>query len=351
MQDGVIRSAVIGLGRAGWINHFLPMSRREDTKVVAVADPLPERREEAKASVGCRTYSTLGRLLKQQDDLDLIAVATPSHLHGRDTKKCLKSGHHVVVEKPMAMTLPEADSMIRAAKLAGRKLFVFQNQRFQPFCSHLNEIIRSGILGRVYHIRCQRAEFARRNDWQTLSKFGGGLLNNKCTHELDMIMEFMGTPVVNVMGDLQQIASPGDVEDHAKIFLKGANGCTADLEISSAQNIAGGVPKWVVCGSCGTLTSDGKTSTIRHFDPQAAPALAVDEGAAKNRAYGNDDVLPWQERVVPATGRDRGSIYDNITGVLLRGESMRVTPESVRERVRVIAAVRKGTNFVKPVKR
>ena len=350
-QDAVIRCAVVGLGRAGWANHFLPLSRREDTKIVAVVDPLPERRAEAEAVVACKSYSSLGRLLTQQDDLDVVAVATPSHLHGRDTRKCLKATHHVVVEKPMAMTLAEADSMIRAAQEVDRKLFVFQNYRFSPLFSHLEQTIRSGILGRVYHIRCHQAQFARRNDWQTLAKFAGGVLNNVCIHYLDALMVLIGAPVVDVMGDLQQIASPGDVEDHAKIFLKADNGCTADLEISYAQNIADNYPKWVVCGTCGTLMSDGETSTIRYFDPGAVSPLAINDGAAPNRAYGNDDVLPWQEKVVPAIGPDRSSYYDNVTGVLLRDEPMRVTPESVRERVRVIAAVRKGTRFARSVKR
>src|SRR5690606_22536367 len=102
------------------------------------------------------------------------------------------------------------------------------------------------------------------------------------------------------------------------------------------------LPKWIFCGNCGTLTSDGKTSVIRYFDPrQVAPLPAVD-GPAADRRYGNADQLPWQEKTVDiAQEWKAGSFYDNVTGVLRRDEPMRVTPESVREVIRVMGLIRK----------
>jgi scyllo-inositol 2-dehydrogenase (NADP+) len=342
-----IRYGVVGLGRAGWNIHVKQLRGREDARIVAAVDPLPERRQQAADEFGCRTYDSLGKLLKQ-DDVEVVIVATPSVQHGPDSKKALKTGKHVVVEKPMALGLAEADSMISTAREAGRKLFVHQNLRFSNEFLHLREVIESGILGRIFHIRCHAASFARRNDWQTLSKYGGGHLNNHGVHYLDQLLHLMPGRVRDAMGDLQQVVSAGDVEDHAKALLRSDTGCTVDLEVSMAENIAQPMPKWIVCGSCGTLTSNGKESTIRWFDPEQAAPLEVNEEAPPARKYGNEDKLPWQEKVVPAAPANQtgiGTFYDNVYAVLRRGEQMWVTPDSVREVMRVLGLIRKGTSF------
>ncbi len=339
-----IRIGIVGLGRAGWRNHFQALTQRDDAQVVAIVDPLVERRAEAMSQADCQAFTTLGRMLKQVP-LDVVVVATPSHYHSRQTRQALRAGCHVVVEKPMALSVGEADGMIRLAQDVGKNLFVHQNYRFNRLFTHINQIARSGIIGRVYHIRYFRYGFNRRNDWQTLSRFGGGVLNNKGAHEIDMVLQLMGAPVVEVMGDLQQIAAPGDAEDHCKAFLRAANGCTADLEFSDAQNIGAVPASWVLCGSCGTVVTSKRMSTVRFFDPDRAAPIEVNSGAAEGRLYGNNDVLPWQEKTMVAEGPNVGTFYDNVVGVLQEGEPMRVTVESVRETIRVMAVIRKGTSF------
>jgi predicted dehydrogenase len=259
-----------------------------------------------------------------------------------------------VLEKPMATSLRDADSVIAAAQEAGRQLLVHQNYRFYPEFLHLREIVDSGLIGRVFHIRNYIAAFARRNDWQTLSKNGGGQLNNTGVHFLDQILQLLPGVVTTVAGDLQQIASAGDVEDHVKAFLKTSAGATADMEISFAQNVAMPLPKWIICGTHGTITNDGEKSIVRWFDPAAAPPLPAIDGPASDRKYGNDDKLPWQEKTIEVPARPHGAFYDHVTAVLRRGEPLRVTPQSVRETMRVLSLIRKDTTFsakrVKPTR-
>jgi scyllo-inositol 2-dehydrogenase (NADP+) len=339
-----IRYGIVGLGRAGWDIHVKELRPRADAKIVAVADPIAERRDQAAAEFGCKTYPNLSKLLKQED-IEVVVIATPSVSHAPDTKKALAARKHVVVEKPMAMSLAEADAMIKASQDADKKLFVHQNYRFRPEFTHLKEVVDSGALGRIFHIRQCLFSFARRNDWQTLAKNGGGVLNNTCPHFIDQILQLMGAPVTHVMGDLQRIASSGDVEDHVKAFMRADNGCTADMEVSTAQNINPPPPKWTLCGTNGTLVSDGGESTIHWFDPAAVQPLPVIDGPAQDRKYGNTDKLPWHEKMIPAEGADKTVFYDNVFGVIRNGEAMRVTPESVREVIRVMAMIRKGTKF------
>jgi predicted dehydrogenase len=341
MDAKPLRYGIVGLGRAGWNIHANALRGRPDARIVAVADPVAKRREEAAVEFDCATYGTLEELLRHQGEIDVVVIATPSATHARDTICALQGGMHVVVEKPMAMTIAEADEMIRAASRAHRKLLVHQNYRFFPEFLHLRQAIDSGVLGKLFHIRHYYATFFRRNDWQTLAKNGGGLLNNHCSHFIDQILQLAApAKMAQVVSDLRQIASAGDVEDHVKAFFRFDDGTTCDLEVSTAQNVATPLPKWILCGTHGTLTSDGKTTTIRWFNPKDAPPLNVIEGPAPERKYGSSDKLPWQERTLEVPERRPGDFYDNVYGVIRRGEPMRVSPESVREVIRVIGLVR-----------
>jgi scyllo-inositol 2-dehydrogenase (NADP+) len=340
-----IRYGVVALGRAGWDIHIAELRNRADAKIVACADPIPERRAQAEAELGCKTYSTLAKLLKQ-DDVEVVVIATPSAQHARETKKSLAAVKHVVCEKPMAMSLAETDSVIKAARASGRHLFVHQNYRFWPEPNHLREVVDSGILGRLFHIRHYQSQFVRRNDWQTLAKNGGGTLNNTCPHFIDALIQLIGSPIKTIVGDLQQIASAGDVEDHVKLFLRGENGVTADLEVSNAQSLPAPLPKWILCGTHGTLTCDGTKSIIRYFDPAHVQPLPPIDAPAADRKFGNDDKLPWQEKTMNVEDRsDKRTFYDNVFEVLREDKPMRVTLDQVRELMRVIAVTRKGTNF------
>jgi len=352
MNTEPVRCGILGLGRAGWSLHVETLRERHDAVIVAVADPLAERGAEAREQLGCRVHRTLGSMLRQ-DDVEVVVVATPSACHGRDSRKALRASKHVVVEKPMAVSLREADGMIETAEHAGRKLFVHQNYRYSKLFVHLKQAIREGLLGPLYHVRHYDASFMRRNDWQTLARNGGGVLNNKCPHDLDILLQLVDSPVRQVMGDLRRIASAGDVEDHVKAFMRTDSGCTIDMEVASAQNISENIPRWILCGPYGTLTCDGARSVIRWFDPAEAPPLEAVDGAAPDRSYANADKLPWQEKVVDieADTPEPGNFYDNLVGVLRHGEPMAITPQSVRENLRVMNLIRKGTQFPRGSKR
>lgn len=344
MAESVVNYGVVGLGRSGWNIHIKELRTRQDAKVVAVADPVAERREQARTELGAKPYESLEQLLKDPQ-VEVVVVATPSMMHAPNAIAVLNAGKHAAVEKPMCMNVAEADDMIRAAQRSGKELLIHHNMRFGRIYTYMRQLIDSGIIGKVFHIRHHSAGFARRTDWQTLAKNGGGVLNNTVSHSLDLILSLMDAKVTAVMGDLKQIASPGDAEDHVKVLMRAENGRTADIEVSSAENIATPVPAWIVCGSCGTMTTDGKTATIRYYDPAKAAKLEVIDGPARDRKYGSGDVLPWQEKVEPFEGPDMGTFYDDAYAVLRKGKAMHVTPESVREVIRVISEIRKGTPF------
>lgn len=343
-KRGPITVGVVGLGRAGWDIHVDQLRDHKAFHIVALADPDKKRLREGSDELGCASFPDLKSLLRGSD-AELVVVATPSRSHAPDSTAAMKAGRHVVVEKPMAMNLAQASRMIQSSRRCRRKLFVHQQYRFNQITVHLQQVIASGILGRVFHVRANWVSFNRRNDWQTLRRNGGGVLNNTCPHAIDMAMQLLGAKVTAVMGDLQQIKDAGDAEDHVKIFMRGANGCTVDLEVSTC--CAATLPTWMILGSCGTLVTNGEDTTVNYYDPRKVPKLKVVDGPAPGRRYGiAGDKLPWRQKQFKVSKTKVVSgFYDNVAGVLRKNAKMAITPESVREVIRVIAMARKGTKF------
>jgi predicted dehydrogenase len=318
---------------------------RADARIVAVVEPVAERVEEAVREFGCRVGESLADVLAM-GDVDVVVLATPSKGHAGEAIAAMRAGKHVVVEKPMAMGVDEADRMIETSRGTGRRLFINQSYRYSPELLHLKGIVASGVIGTVFHVRHNTAGFWRRNDWQTLSKHGGGLLSNTGAHFVDCTLQLLPGRVTEVMGDLKRIASAGDTEDHVKALIRSDTGATADVEISMAENAGAGLPKWVICGTTGTVTSDGAVSTVRYFDPAEAPPLEAVDGAAPDRKYGTRDVLPWREKVVRADECAGVEVYANVYGALRNGEEIFVTPESVREGIRTMGMIRESAGRV-----
>jgi predicted dehydrogenase len=278
----------------------------------------------------------------READADAVVVASYSDTHAPISRDVLKAGFHCICEKPIADSVQAAQSIVRAAKKAKKKILFHHNYRFTAEARHLMEIIKSKRIGDVFEIRMRALGFSRRNDWQTFRKHDGGVLNNTCPHFIDLGLQFLGAPVQDVFCDLKQIASSGDVEDHVKVLLRGENGRVYDMEVSSACKFS--EPKWTVLGSRGTLLCDGKTSQIEWFDGKLKKLPAIEE-PTPGRTYGNDDEIPWKSEEVPAEGPSIGDFYDNVWAVLRERKAMVVKPEEAVEVVRVTQACKKISGY------
>lgn len=349
----MIRYGLIGLGRSGWDLHAAAIKKRKDSKIVAVTDPISTRCQEAQYQFGCKIYDSFEKLILDEN-IDVVVIASPNSFHASQSIAALKSNKHVICEKPMATDSAAAEAMIEQAKRVNKKIFVFQRLRFSALYQHLKKVLDSGKLGRLYHVRYYNSCFYRRDDWQTLSIHGGGLLNNWGVTFLYLILLLLNSPIIKVCSDLQQIASGGDTEDHVKAFLQAKNGCTADIEMSTAQNLALPLPEWILCGTQGTLTYLNEKSVLRWFNPHEAGNVVASKSLAKeDRSYHwNSKPLNWQEKVtiLPQDSLhqlvETEAFYDNVVQVLLGKATMLVTPESAKEVLVLMDKIRHGTPFI-----
>jgi predicted dehydrogenase len=371
-RRGAIAVAVAGLGRSGWNMHVKTLrGLGERYRVTAVMDPDAERREEAQRELKCRSYATLEEL-GADGEVELVVVATPNRLHAEHAVALMEAGKHVVVEKPMALAVADADRMIAASERTGRHLLPFQNRRYEAHFEKVKSIIDSGVLGQIVLIRMCAHGFSRRWDWQTVRELGGGQLNNWGPHLIDHALQLFGVDEPEVFADLRSTPlSSGDAEDHVKLVLyrkkaggggesggksggkcgeksggksgaeaHGLGGALIEVEITSA--CAYPQDRWLVMGTAGGLKGTTTKLEWKWVDLSALPPRPVERAAAADRGYSRED-LPWQQDQCEVKDDGDANIvrfYADVFGTLREGSAVAITPQSVRRQMRVIEQCR-----------
>ncbi|WP_162606544.1 Gfo/Idh/MocA family protein [Jiangella asiatica] len=346
MINTPIRVGLIGLGRSGWDLHAAGLAELDQYTIVAVADPDPERRAEARSRFTCATYSEPEALLGDPQ-VELVVVATPSHTHVPLGLAALDARKHVVVEKPMAQTTADVDTLMAAADKADRIVTCFQNNRFEPIFMAVRKVIDSGRLGELVLIRRSIHRYIRRADWQVLRAFGGGELSNTASHFLDQLLLLLDDGPIELLADLRHTVSAGDAEDHVKLVLKPKTGPLVDLE--SSCTIATPQNTWFIAGTTGTLASVAGGLHITWYDPATVDEPRLVEGAAPERAYPSPETITWQEETIqtpPGSGLRTLLYYQHLARTLRDGEDLFVTPKSVRRQIDIIERARQRTGLL-----
>ena len=262
-----IKVGICGLGRAGRQMHIPELASYPDLfEIIAGCDTAPDRLLDLPpAAAGIRTFATLPELLADPE-VELVTIATRNADHTPQAIEALEAGKYVVIEKPIAVSVEQVMRLKEASERYPGKLFLRFNRRYEPEFNHIRRILSRGILGRITMIKLYRHPvYCRRRDWQTLNRFCGGMLNNWGPHILDQALQLLGSPVVDVWSNLQHNFSAGDADDQIKILLKAANGCVADIEISSTCALPGNL--YEVWGDRGALTvpNEGKVLRLKYL--------------------------------------------------------------------------------------
>lgn len=331
-----IRVGIAGLGRSGWDIHaqFIATLPERFT-LAAVYDPNAARMQEARERFGAAPCATLEQLLARTD-VELVVIATPSHLHPEHAIQALHAGRHVICEKPLAGSVAEADAMIAAAERGGRQLFPFQQKRYDKDFIAVKRIIDSGAIGRPTLIRIAYHSFGRRWDWQTLKQFRGGSLANTGPHPIDHALVLFGGGTPTVTCDLRRTLTLGDAEDHVKVTLSGADSPTIEIEIMATS--AWPVPRWLVMGTQGGIVGGPDKLDYKYFDPAALPARQLDPKPTPDRSY-NSEAYPWVQKTwLASDDPSPGSVqfYHDVFAALRENVPMPITPQQVRAQIHVI---------------
>jgi len=248
------------------------------------------------AKYGVEWTTCLADVLGRKD-IDAAIITTAPYNHKPQAIAVMRSGKHVLVEKPMAISTAECDEMTAVVRETGRKLgAVFQN-RFKKGVRRAREFIEAGRLGNILHISgyvkwYRPQSYYEANDWRgKTAKEGGGVIFSQAGHTLDL-MQWLGGPVEWVFTNMvtAPVHAGIDIENLGCVSMRFANGATGILEASTAL-YPGSAEKLQIHGSRGTITLEAGNITgwqIRDAAPEDEPGDTREEtgtGASDPMAF------------------------------------------------------------------
>jgi len=305
-----VRIGLIGCGRISR-NHFDAIGKVDGLLLTAVCDSDAERARAAGEAHGVAWYRTLDDLLRDPA-VDVVAVCTPSGLHAPHGAAAARAGKHVITEKPMALSLAQADDLVHACDNAGVHLFVVKQNRLNPPIQLLKRAVDKNRFGRIFManvtVRWQRPqEYYDAEPWRGTWEFDGGAMMNQASHYVDLVQWLVG-PVESVMAQTATQARRIEAEDSGIGILKFRSGALGVIEVNVLtypKNYEGSI---TIMGERGTVKIGGTAvNRVDHW-------IFAD--------YDDDDKLVDAANTNPPTvyGFGHEGYYRNVLAVL-RGEA------------------------------
>lgn len=234
-----MKYALIGCGRIA-VNH-MNAAINNDLEIVAVCDVLSEKMEEILEKYGLQENVTIKRYADYKKMIDverpeLVSIATESGLHAKIALHCIDNNVNVIIEKPMAMSIKDADRIIALAKEKNVKVSACHQNRFNVAVQALRKAIETGRFGKLshgsIHVRWNRNKgYYDQASWRGTWEQDGGALMNQCIHGIDLLRWMMGDEIEEIYGvTRQQFHDYLEAEDVGMAVIKFKNGAIGTIE-------------------------------------------------------------------------------------------------------------------------
>ncbi len=309
-----LRHAIVGVG-ASVLEMHRPALNLATTRLVGVSDLDEVKGRQRAAELNCPFYSDYRAMLVDTQP-EVAVVLTPHPFHAAVSTHCLAAGCHVLVEKPMAVEVAEADAMTAAADKAGRLLAVNLQHRCRPAVRAARKLVNEGTLGTLQHVDMavawpRTAAYYRSADWRaTWRGEGGGVLMNQAPHNLDLLCHLVGRPAW-VTAWTRNLLHRLEVEDTAQALLEWGSGTLGTLHVSTAET--GRPERLEIVGTRGYLRlSDGELSLkLLETDFETFAATSADGFAAPSSRAQTVALEPGEG--------NHAAIYQNLHAAILEG--------------------------------
>ena len=242
-----LKFAMIGCGRVSNKHIKAILDNIEDIKLVSVCDILIDRaklkadeyfikvQEKNIPAIKPNAYSDYREML-QKEEINVCVISTESGYHAEIALYCLNLKKHILVEKPMAMSIFDADMMIQTAQKNNLKLAVCHQNRFNPPIQKLRQAIDGGRFGRIFAgtariLWSRNKQYYDKANWRGTWKLDGGCLINQCTHNIDLLQWMIDSKIDSVYGQTGNFLHPYiQTEDYGSIIIKFKNGAIGNVE-------------------------------------------------------------------------------------------------------------------------
>ncbi|WP_138754350.1 Gfo/Idh/MocA family protein [Paenibacillus sinopodophylli] len=258
-----VNLGIAGFGRIVELTHLPLLRKMQEYHICGVFDLIPQRRQLAERR-GLTAWERLDELL--DGEAEAVLIATPPHSHYAIASEVLRRGKHVLIEKPVTVNGEEAMLLRELSYKHGGIVTVFHNKRFDPGMAILEEVLQSGVLGRIQFVERRHHQFGSgasfgvqsfRPSWRDESAYGGGALLDWGVHLIDQLLHLKLGRRTSVSAMIHRLRlGKGDAEDCVMAHLELDNGILLMLGIHFGSHAAD--PQWIVGGEFGTLQITGQ---------------------------------------------------------------------------------------------
>lgn len=314
-----IRFAIVGCGHIAK-KHAEAIKNTEGAELVAVCDTIPANMEFYTSEYGAKPYINYDEMILNQE-IDVINICTPSGSHAPLTIKAANAGKHVVVEKPIALSLKDTDSMIEACEKNNVKMAVLHPNRFRPAMLELRKAMDEGRFGKLSHanatVRWNRDQaYFDQAPWRGTKEFDGGVLMNQAIHNLDLL--------VWMMGDVEEVYSMAatrfrkiEAEDVSTGVVRFKNGSLGVIEAATTIYPKNFEESLSIFGESGTVKIGGKTANfVEHWQMESIDEEAAEKikAGVKENPFGKPGHQWIIEDMIMAIKEDREPVVNGTEG-------------------------------------
>ena len=320
-----MKYALIGCGRISK-NHIIA-AKENKLNIVAVCDIVPQNMERVLSlndleDTSIKRYTDYKKMIAE-NEIELISIATESGLHAEIALYCIEAGIHVIIEKPMAMSLADADKIIALSEEKGVKVSACHQNRFNIAVQEMRKALENGRFGKLshgsIHVRWNRnKEYYTQAPWRGTWAQDGGALMNQCIHGIDLLRWMFGDEVESVYGvTKQQFHHYLEAEDIGMAVVKFKNGAVATIEGTTNVYPHNLEETLYVFGEKGTVKLGGKsTNNIDVWDFADETSADMKNKALEEQTsnvYGNGHARLFAD-VIEAIQTDRKPYVDAYAG-------------------------------------
>jgi len=337
-----IRVGLLGYGLGGAVFHAPLIAATPGVRLAAIVTTSPDRRQQAaREHPDARLLDSAAQLWGPSAGIDLVVISTPNRTHVPLALDALRAGLPVVVDKPFAATVADAERLIEEAERRTLLLCPYHNRRWDGDFMTLRQLVADGALGAVHRFesRFERWRPKLRGDWRdsAASEEAGGLLYDLGTHLIDQALVLFG-PATVAFAELDRRRPGVAVEDDVFVALRHASGVRSHLWASALAGQAG--PRFHVLGAGAAFTKfglDPQEARLRNGLQPGAPGFGEEEAERWGTVAAGEDA----RRVATQPGSYR-RFYEGVAASLRDGAPAPVEARDALRTVAIIDEIRRG---------
>ena len=341
----MMKYALIGCGRIS-PNH-IEAAKNNGLDFVAMCDIVPENMQEKSDKFGLeavKKYEDYHELLAAEKP-ELVAIATESGKHAAIALDCIEAGCNVIIEKPIALSIKDADAIIEAAEKKGVLVCANHQNRFNKSIQYIRKALEDGRFGKLSHgaahIRWNRGpQYYEQAPWRGTWAQDGGCLMNQCIHNIDLLRWMMGDEVDEVMAYTDQLEHPYlEAEDLGLAIVRFKNGSYGLIEGTTNVFPKNLEETLYIFGEKGTVKAGGTSDNIIE---EWRFADELDDPESVKAEYGENPPNVY--------GFGHTPLYADVIDAIKTGRKPYVDGEAGKRALEMVLAIYKSATEHRPVK-